>query len=177
MAPPNTRSSPMQDALEAPAATEAALDCPDSSLGCPPHRMSSWRMTKIAPATSESFCSFFETEVTSAFIRSSRLGLARSPGVCCCPITGAPGLRQPTARIHRVARLATCRLAPAFLFGTVSPDEGCACPPPNPGKTVSEHLLCIQPFILWNPDWEFLRLRTQAVLRRSDSPSRRRFPK
>ena len=46
----------------------------------PERRISSWVMTKMAAAVFESFCSFFETEVTSTFIglRCSRsLGLRR----------------------------------------------------------------------------------------------------
>jgi len=37
-------------------------------------------MTKMAAAVLESFCSFFETEVTSTFIKSSMLALVRSFG-------------------------------------------------------------------------------------------------
>src|SRR5580704_6319603 len=44
----------------------------------PELRMSSWVITKIAAATCDNFCSFFEAEVTSKFIRSSMLVLVRS---------------------------------------------------------------------------------------------------
>ena len=44
--------------------------------------MSCWVMTKIAAATCDNFCSFFETDVTSIFIRSSILCCVRSRGFC-----------------------------------------------------------------------------------------------
>lgn len=50
----------------------------------PERRISSWVMTKMAAAVFESFCSFFETEVTSTFIRSSMLVVVRSFGGACC---------------------------------------------------------------------------------------------
>jgi len=46
-------------------------------------RMSSWLITKMAAAVCEAFCSFLDTEVTSMFIKSSRLRSARSLGRFC----------------------------------------------------------------------------------------------
>ena len=72
-----------------------ALICATSSPGtmrsksgilvAPERRMSSWVITKIAAATCDNFCSFFETEVTSVFIRSSRLSLERSSALLLRP--------------------------------------------------------------------------------------------
>jgi tripartite-type tricarboxylate transporter receptor subunit TctC len=45
--------------------------------------MSSWVMTKTAAAVSESVFCVFDTEVTSMFMRSSRLWFVRSSGFCC----------------------------------------------------------------------------------------------
>src|SRR5579862_137947 len=59
----------------------------------PERRSSDLVITKTADAVRESFCSFFETEVTSMFIRSSRLRSARS-GVCCCGHAGAAKMAQ-----------------------------------------------------------------------------------
>ena len=42
-------------------------------FSAPERRISSAEMTKTAAAVSEVFCAFFETEVTSMFIRSTRL--------------------------------------------------------------------------------------------------------
>src|ERR1700692_4896791 len=50
-------------------------------LVAPERRMSSLVMTKTADAVRESFCFVFDTEVTSTFIKSSRLLLLRSCGV------------------------------------------------------------------------------------------------
>jgi hypothetical protein len=50
-------------------------------LVAPERRISSWLMTWIAAAARESFCSFFETEVTSMFISSSRLISVRSRAI------------------------------------------------------------------------------------------------
>src|SRR6266571_957464 len=59
----------------------------------PERPISSWVMTNIAVATCDIFCSFFETEVTSMFIRSSMFIAARSAvwatraWGCCAPTT------------------------------------------------------------------------------------------
>jgi len=45
--------------------------------------MSSWVITKTAEAVSESFSAYFETEITSMFIKSSRLRSVRSAVLCC----------------------------------------------------------------------------------------------
>jgi hypothetical protein len=62
----------------------------------PERLMSSAVITKIAEAVRESFCSLFETDVTSTFIRSSRLLVVKSVEVCC----GHAGkARNPTRTI------------------------------------------------------------------------------
>ncbi len=63
-------------------------------LVAPDRRMSSGVITKIAAAVRESFCSFFETEVTLTFIKSSIFIAVRStpdPVPCwgSCAKTGA----------------------------------------------------------------------------------------
>jgi hypothetical protein len=52
-------------------------------LVAPERAISSGVITKIAAATSDSFCYFFETEVTSMFIRFSILTCVRSLGEVC----------------------------------------------------------------------------------------------
>ena len=44
----------------------------------PDRRISSWVITKTAAAVCESFCSFFDDDVTWMFINSSRLALVKS---------------------------------------------------------------------------------------------------
>src|SRR5580658_4844224 len=60
----------------------------------PEPAISSAVITNIAEATRESFCSFFETEVTSTFIRSSRLWFARSFDFCCDRV-GTANIARP----------------------------------------------------------------------------------
>src|ERR1700685_3812651 len=62
----------------------------------PERAMSSAVITKIAEAVRESVCSLFETEVTSTFIRSSRLFVVRSVEFCC----GHAGIAR-NAKINR----------------------------------------------------------------------------
>ena len=69
--------------------------------------MSSCVITKIAAAVRESFCSFFETEVTLMFIRSSIFIVARStlePVPCSdfCPKTGAQKQGDVSEEITRL---------------------------------------------------------------------------
>src|SRR6266571_4106759 len=75
----------------------------------PERQISSWVMTKMAAAVLESFCSFFETEVTSTFIRSSMLVVVRSfGGICCvCP--------QDAVQARAPRRKATAPRNPRFL--------------------------------------------------------------
>ena len=71
----------------------------------PERAMSSAVITKIAEAVRESVCSFFDTEVTWTFIRSSRLLVVRSVESCC---DHAGNARNPTraicARVREVMR-------------------------------------------------------------------------
>ena len=60
--------------------TPGTMRSKSGTLFAPERTMSSLVMTKIAAAVLEIFCSFFETEVTSMFIRSSRFTLVKS---CC----------------------------------------------------------------------------------------------
>src|SRR6266849_1817701 len=73
----------------------------------PERRISSWEITKMAAAVWDSFCPFFETEVTSMFIRSSRLRSVRSAGFCCGQTGRAIAVRiARRARMHPPRRLA-----------------------------------------------------------------------
>src|ERR1700722_19898920 len=68
-------------------------------LVAPERRMSSCVITKIAAPVFDNFCSFFETEVTWMFIRSSRLTVERSGswGACAQP-------KRPVSAITRARR-------------------------------------------------------------------------
>src|SRR5438552_17508455 len=58
-------------------------------LVAPERPMSSCEMTKTAAAVRDSVCSFFETDVTRIFNRSSRLACARLFPAPCCDCRGA----------------------------------------------------------------------------------------
>ena len=69
----------------------------------PERRISSFVITKIAAATRDSFCSFFDTEVTCTFIRSSRLWLVKSRTPDSCAFAAAPAQIQHAHRNHLAA--------------------------------------------------------------------------
>ena len=71
--------------------------------------MSSCVITKIAAATCDIFCSVFETDITSVFIRSSRLSLERSFGACCARVGTASEIKIATAAMERHFRSPRCR--------------------------------------------------------------------
>src|ERR1035438_9156909 len=93
-------------------------------------------MTKIAAAVCDSFCSFFETEVTSMFMRSSRLLSARSFDVSCdqagiAITTAAAKLRQPRLRTLRIPDVSAASTGRSVLSSSgnltlIVPLRGCA---------------------------------------------------
>ena len=67
-------------------------------LAAPERRISSWVMTNIAAPVLDSFCSFFETEVTWMFIRSSMLACDKSGSLLFCAQPGQPASAATRAR-------------------------------------------------------------------------------
>src|SRR5438445_8723310 len=99
----------------------------------PERRMSSWVMTKMAAAVLESFCSFFETEVTSTFIKSSMLVLVRSFGCVCgaCPMTGGLANASKMRILQPENRARLTKVGAAWLHTNSSPSAFLAADQPG----------------------------------------------
>src|SRR5260370_15554124 len=126
----------------------------------PECRISSGVITKIAAATSDSFCSFFETEVTSIFIRFSILTCVRSLGEDCevfcdgrfCPqATSHPNRRNTVVELtRRAAWVRLNRIAPICKH---TPSGPCARNSPVLRMEMLAISFVISVLLLWNCLW------------------------
>jgi hypothetical protein len=104
-----------------------ALICATSSPGtirnksgmfvAPDRRMSSCVITNTATAVRDNVCSLFETDVTSIFIRSSRLTFAKSSGFGCASCARATAhklIAAIAAKCLAQARIPICTLVLAY---------------------------------------------------------------
>src|SRR5580704_4076257 len=89
----------------------------------PERRISSGEMTKIAAATSDRFCSFFDTDVTSTFIKFSMLSCVRSVSLPCgdCPQGAWQHKSERSAGKRLLNQLGNARTEAHLPVCTVSP--------------------------------------------------------
>src|SRR5580693_6064842 len=106
--------------LISPTSSPGTMRNKSSIFVAPDRRMSSWVITNIAAATRDSFCPFFEADVTSMFIRSSMLTFVRS-GACCWALVGIAASKAIAsgARI-RLRRLIESRTSRAYASLPIS---------------------------------------------------------